>query len=193
MRNPLDVPHRKAEIDSDVASRLPRSADMEQAVDRREVRLAGVPLGKARHICALFNACDDWSEIILPFVREGLQAGDKALHIVDGRRRAKYLDWLKHGGIDVAEAEDQGRREGAGRLEVKGWDEAYLRGGRFDQHAMLSLIEGSLKAAKGQGYRLTRLIAEMSWALEDLPGVSDLREYEARLNYFLPLYDDPVT
>jgi hypothetical protein len=32
----------------------------------------------------------------------------------------------------------------------------------------------------------------MEWALEDLPGVHDIVEYEARLNYILPKYDDVV-
>jgi MEDS: MEthanogen/methylotroph, DcmR Sensory domain len=166
---------------------------MEQATDQPEVRLAGVSLGKARHVCALLQDRNEWRDVLLPFVREGLRVGDKAFHIVDGRRRAVHLDRLRESGIDVAAAEDQGQLEGTGRLEVRGWDEAYLRGGRFDQHAMLSFLEGTLKKGKAQGYRLTRVIAEMEWALEDLPGVGDLREYEARLNYMLPQYDDAIT
>jgi hypothetical protein len=58
-----------------------RSGSMEQPDDRLEVRLAGVPLGKARHICALFHDRDEWLEVLLPFVREGLHPGEKE---VDG-------------------------------------------------------------------------------------------------------------
>jgi hypothetical protein len=166
---------------------------MEQATDRREVRLAGVPLGNARHICALFHDRDQWYEVLLPFIREGLQAGDKAFHIIDERRQAEHLDRLKRNGIDVDEVAQKGQLEVTGWLEMKGWDEAYLRGGRFDQDKMLSFLEDALKKGKAQGFRLTRLIAEMEWALTDLPGVGDLREYEARLNYILPRYDDAVT
>jgi hypothetical protein len=36
------------------------------------------------------------------------------------------------------------------------------------------------------------LSADMEWALEDLPGVHDILEYECRLNYVLPKYDDIV-
>jgi len=32
----------------------------------------------------------------------------------------------------------------------------------------------------------------MEWALQDRPGVEDLVEYEARLNYILPRYNDPI-
>ena len=49
-----------------------------------------------------------------------------------------------------------------------------------------------LGGARGQGYPSTRLVADMQWALEDLPGVHDIVEYESRLNDLLPRYDDPV-
>jgi hypothetical protein len=39
---------------------------------------------------------------------------------------------------------------------------------------------------------MTRLWANMEWALQDLPGVHDIVEYETRLNHVLPKYDDVV-
>jgi hypothetical protein len=32
----------------------------------------------------------------------------------------------------------------------------------------------------------------VAWALEDRPGVQDVVEFEARLNYILPRYKDPI-
>ena len=32
----------------------------------------------------------------------------------------------------------------------------------------------------------------MEWALEDRPGVDDLVEYETRMNFLLPKYDDAI-
>jgi hypothetical protein len=57
---------------------------------------------------------------------------------------------------------------------------------------MLALIQEVLEAGTAQGFPLTRLVAQMEWALEDRPGVNDLVEYETRLNYLLPRYGDPV-
>jgi hypothetical protein len=57
---------------------------------------------------------------------------------------------------------------------------------------MLALIEEVLQSADTAGYPLTRLVAHMEWALLDKPGVDNLVEYEARLNYVLPKYNDPV-
>ena len=79
-----------------------------------------------------------------------------------------------------------------GQLEVRRWEDAYLQDGHFDQNKMLALIEEVLQNGKAQGYALTRLIANMEWALEDRPGVNDIVEYETRLNFILPKYDDAV-
>jgi len=65
-----------------------------------------------------------------------------------------------------------------------------LRGGT--RAAMLTLIEEVLQSGAAAGYPLTRLLAHMEWACDDKPGVGDLVEYETRLNYVLPKYDDPV-
>ena len=81
---------------------------------------------------------------------------------------------------------------GTGQLELRRWQDAYLRGDRFDQDAMLALLEEVLQSGEASGYPLTRLVAHMEWALLDKPGVDDLLEYETRLNYMLPKYDDPV-
>lgn len=94
---------------------------------------------------------------------------------------------LRDAGIDADAAEAHGQ------LTVKRWEDAYLRGGHFDQNAMLALIEEVLIAGKTEGFPLTRLVANMEWALEDRPGVEDIVEYETRLNYVLPKYDDAVT
>ena len=150
------------------------------------VRLAGSVLDRSRHVCAFFHSKDEEYEVLLPFIKEGFEKRDKAFHVVDPRHRPDHLRRLQAEGIDVAAA------EAGGQLEVRRWEEAYLRGGHFDQNAMLALIEEVLKAGKGQGYRLTRLVANMEWALEDRPGVNDIVEYEARLNYILPKYDDAV-
>ena len=79
-----------------------------------------------------------------------------------------------------------------GQLEVFVWQDAYLKPGYFDQYAMLELIQQILRSGKEQGYPLTRLVAHMEWCLGDCRGVEDIVEYESRLNYILPQYDDPV-
>ncbi|MEA2552690.1 MAG: hypothetical protein QOJ65_866 [Fimbriimonadaceae bacterium] len=160
---------------------------MTRITNENAVRLAGAELGRARHACAFFHTRDEEYAITMPFIKEGFDLNDRAFHIVDPQMKADHFQRLADQGLDVAGL------QAAGSLEVRQWDEAYLRGGRFDQNAMLHLIEEVLIAGTAKGYRLTRLVANMEWALEDRPGVSDVVEYETRLNYLLPKYDDAVT
>lgn len=150
------------------------------------IRFAGATLDHYRHVCAFFDSADEEHQVIDPFVKEGIDRGEKAFHIVDPTLRTDYAGRLRDAGIPLA------RLEKSGQFELRTWDEAYLRDGHFDQDAMLSLIEEVLNATKIQGFPLARLVAHMEWALEDRPGVNDLVEYEARLNYILPRYKDPV-
>lgn len=150
------------------------------------VRLAGSTLDRSRHVCAFFHSKDEEYRVLLPFIKEGFEQGDKAFHIVDPAHRTEHLRKLSEAGIRVVEAES------SGQLEVRRWEEAYLQDGHFDQNRMLAVIEQTLTAGKRDGYPLTRLVANMEWALEDRPGVEDIVEYETRLNYVLPKYDDAV-
>lgn len=168
----------------DAGTKLPHTADWFNEND--PIHFAGGTLAVHRHVCALFDSLDQEAEVILPFVMEGLARGQKAFHIVDPDLRGSYVQHLQHSGIDVTAYQE------TGQFELLTWDEAYLREGRFDQNAMLDLIESVLIGGKQEGFPLTRLVAHMEWALQDRPGVDDLVEYETRLNYVLPRYRDPV-
>jgi hypothetical protein len=150
------------------------------------VRLAGSLLDRSRHVCAFFHSRDEEYQVLLPYITEGFDHGHRAFHIVDPEHRTDHLCRLAAASIDV----DQ--REQAGELEVRVWQEIYLREDRFDQDRMLALIEEVLREGHERGYPLTRLLANMEWALEDRPGVEDIVEYETRLNYILPKYNDAV-
>ncbi len=152
----------------------------------KQVRLAGSVLDRSRHVCAFFHNKDEEYRMLLPFIKEGFEQGDRAFHILDPRDRPEHLRRLQEAGIDVAEAERKGQ------LEVRRWEDAYLQEGHFDQNRMLALIERVLVGGKAQGFPLTRLVASMEWALEDKPGVNDIVEYESRINYTLAKYDDVV-
>ena len=112
--------------------------------------------------------------------------GDRAVHIVDPAKRERAPENLSAAGIDAERSQD------TRQLEVRRWEEAYLREGHFDQDAMLALIQEVLEEGRRQKFPMTRLVANMEWALEDRPGVADIVEYESRLNYVLPKYDDTV-
>ena len=134
------------------------------------------------HACAFFHSRDEEYELLLPFAKDGYQAGDRLFQVVDKEHRDERRRRLSCFGVDLEKAES------AGQLEVRPWEEAYLRGNRFDQHAMLELVESVLQEGSAKGFPMTRLWANMEWALEDFPGVHDIVEYEARANKIVPKY-----
>ena len=152
----------------------------------RSVKLAGRDIGCSCHACAFFHTDAQYYKVLLPFIRDGFDAGDRAVHIVDPAKRDKHVKVLADAGIDAKASQD------SRQLEVRRWEEAYLREGHFDQNKMLSLIQEVLEDGRRHKFPMTRLVANMEWALEDRPGVTDLVEYESRLNYILPKYDDTV-
>jgi hypothetical protein len=141
-----------------------------------DVWLADEPLEYSRHVCGFFRTPEQAYEMLLPFMKDGLDQGERAFYIVDSDRRAEHIQRLEDMGIDAADAER------SGQLEVRGWDNAYLRGGNFDQDAMLALLEAAFAEGKARGFGRTRLVAHMEWALQAVPGVEDLLEYESRLD-----------
>ena len=146
----------------------------------------GGSLGSQRHICAFFNSTDEEHRVLGSFIREGFDRGDKAFHLVNPVLREDHLRRLAETGINVQKAMD------TGQLEVRPWQDAPLRGSRFDQDSWLASFEQVLQSGPAAGYAQTRFLGHMEWALVDLPGVEDLIEFETRVNYVVPKYDDIV-
>src|SRR4030067_692541 len=99
------------------------------------IRFASAQLDRYRHVCAFFRTQDEEYEVMLPFVKDGFDRGDRAFHIVDPTLRADHLHRLRAAGIDI---EAEGKR---GALEVRNWQDAYLRKGHFYQDRMLAAIQ----------------------------------------------------
>lgn len=150
------------------------------------VRIAGSTLSRSCHVCAFFHSKEEEYRVLLPFIKDGFQNGDHAFHVVDAKHRPHHLRRLAREGIDVTMAQS------SGQLEVRRWEDAYIEDGYFDQYRMIQTIKDALDPAKKPPGKLTRLVANMEWALADLPGVHDIVEYETRLNHVLPEYHDPV-
>ena len=156
---------------------------MEEA--RRPVTFAGTPLDRSRHVCAFFDTVDSRYGVLAPFVREGLERGEKVVHIVNPRLRDEHVARLSARGVGIDQSGLPGQHE------TLTWDEAYLRDGYFDQYRMIDQLTSVLSEGE-RSFPLIRLAAHMEWALEDRPGVDQLVEYETRLNFTLLTSKHPV-
>ena len=150
------------------------------------IPFAGSTLGAYRHVCAFFTSREEEYDTLLSFVRDGLERGERAFHILPGQNREEHLEQLRRAGIDVTAA--QRRRQ----LEVTTSQETYLHGGRFNKDAMLAMVQEVLETGPTLGFPLTRIIGHAETVREDWSDLDEWIEYEARLNDVLPRYDDPV-
>ena len=158
----------------------------------RGIRMTGTNLGALdaiafeggildpyRHVCAFVNSRDEEHRILDPFVSEGLARGERAIYLVDPAERANLVRHLRRLGLDMPTLLRQRQ------CDVRTWTETYLRGGRFDQDAMLGIIDELLGSSPSPRIRM---VADMGWAVEQ-DGVSDLLlEFEARANFVQAKY-----
>jgi AcrR family transcriptional regulator len=146
------------------------------ATRSRDVHLGGARLGRLRHVCGLFDGPADAARVLDPFVAEGLARGERVIHIVHDPRA--YLRRIAT-QADVSLAVD------TGQLDVRSWADAYLAGGTFRATRMLAQVRHLMREGPALGFAGTRLIGDMEWAREDLPGVEELIAYEAGLDAIL--------
>jgi hypothetical protein len=152
----------------------------------RSVRLAGSALGHRAHICAFFSSPDEEYEVLTPFIREGLDLGEKAVHTVDPRQRSEHLKRLTSSGIDVETATR------SGQFELWDWTNTHLRHGQCNLSHTLALFQQVAMDARQDGFPLVRFVTHMEWALETHMDVNDLLAYEAQANDTWMRQDGPV-
>src|SRR6266404_9146212 len=97
------------------------------------------------HICTFFRSSAEKYRVLMPFIREGMEQGDRAFHIVNPSLRSEHAQRIAEAGIDAAPAEVEGQ------LAIIGWAEAPLRGGGFNQSAMLAVCPVLLKDERNRG------------------------------------------
>jgi hypothetical protein len=152
----------------------------------RKSVLFGENLNEGMHICTFFRTSAEKYRVLMPFIREGMEQGDRAFHVVNPSFRSEHAQRIAESGIDSVRAELEGQ------LKIVGWDEAHLRGGSFNQSAMLALLPVLLNDGRTRGFPVTRFIADMEWVLNDPGALDRLLEYECRANLALPKAGDIV-
>ena len=150
------------------------------------ISLAGAQLGDVRHVCAFFNNVEEEYRVLLPFIKDGFECGDKAVHVVNPDQRPDHLKRLAAIGIGP------GAAERSGQFELRINTEAYLRDGRFDQDRMLEVFENLASGNARGGFPRSRICCRMDWAVEDRSHVDDLVEFESRVNNVWRRHDDAV-
>jgi hypothetical protein len=150
------------------------------------IPFAGSELAESRHVCAFFNSDDEQYRVLLPFIKDGFESGDKAVHVVNPDQHRDHLKRLAAVGIDADATQE------SGQLELRTNTETYLRDGHFDQDRMLDAFEHLAIATTKAGFPRSRIVCHMDWAVESGSHVDNLVEFESRVNEVWLRHEDAV-
>ena len=132
------------------------------------------------HVCGFFDSEEERYNVILPYLKEGLENREEVLNILESTSYSEHCERLSRAGIPVEE------KLANSQLKVLSADETYLKGGYFAADKMYNMVEEALINSKLEGFTSIRACGDMSWALKNVPGTDELIEYEARLNILTP-------
>jgi hypothetical protein len=140
------------------------------------------------HIAAFFRSREEEYEVLRSYIKEGIDAGEKTVHICDPSLKHDHLQHLETMGVPITDCTR------TGQLEVLGWNDAYLKEGRFDGDTMMALLEEVVTTSRAEGFSRVRMMGHMEWVLEDRPGVTLDRviDYELRVNHLLNRLQQPA-
>jgi hypothetical protein len=139
------------------------------------ISFAGSELDETRHVCAFFAGEAEEYRVLLPFIKDGFERGDKAVHFVSPDDSQNHLERLAAAGIQTAGALQ------SGQFELRTTTEG-LRDGRFDPDRMLGVFEELAIANARSTFGPGRIVCRMDWAAEQGPYADDFIEFEARVN-----------
>lgn len=142
--------------------------------------LANAKFGPHFHACAFVMGPDEERHVMDPFFAEGMARGEKATYIVDPRQR------------DETEARLRAAAPSDDLVEVTTWNDAHLKGDKFDQDRMKKALDAMLSAHSTTGRPPMRLVGQMDWIFSNPPGIEQLIEYEASVNDVLSRAKTPT-
>lgn len=145
----------------------------------RRHSLAGTELAHF-HVCAFFDSRDEEYSVLGPFFKEGIDQDEKSIHIVNPAQVDDHRQRLTKAGIDTHQCES------CGQLEILPWGQAYLDDeGKFDQSRMLALVDKLTGPGRGGTFGAVRIMGNMDWVFQGVPGAQDILEYESEVNNVL--------
>lgn len=139
-----------------------------------KIGISGLSVSQGTHMCGFFRGRQERDEIVLPFLREGLRSGDKCLWAVEATDR----DALANAKIAAGN-----------RLDIVLSSDIYFGPGDFSVSRILDYWDRWAAASLAGGGRFcARAVGEMTRAVVDVMGTTNLIRYESELNRFAHRY-----
>lgn len=112
------------------------------------------------HICAIFENHQQQMSLMVPFLAQGILAGQRCAWISPASAARAFRDAFAEAGGDIPSLET------SGQLVILPDVDFYLRGGSFEPGRTLELAMLLLEDGQRQGYPAMRVAADVSWLAE---------------------------
>jgi signal transduction histidine kinase len=131
------------------------------------------------HLSLVYERPEDHYAVSIPFIRIGLERGEKCIYIADDGTEVLVRDAMAAQGIDVEQA------MATQKLVLETKEGAYLKHGAFDPERMPRFWKNATTEAAQQGFSALRATGETEWLVGGVKGVDRWVEYESRLTQVL--------
>lgn len=149
-------------------SREPQEASTSTAV---KVHIGGVAIDYGSHLCSFYETDLGRAKLAVPFLADGLKAGDICFFIATSKVRRQVLKELEKQCPDLKRAKDSGQLK--------------LLAGKRSGQEMLDYFEAEFVAATRTGNARLRVLGDMAWFLEKELGIEELNAFERAYNHSL--------
>ncbi len=99
-------------------------------------------LGVHDHICMVYETIEEQMNSVVPFIKIGLERGEKCIYIVNDNTSQVVLEAMQRDGIDTESAIK------SGSLNILTKQDAYLKHGYFDPEWMIQFLKEATDATK---------------------------------------------
>ncbi len=137
-------------------------------------------LESSAHICCIYETEEEHQNLLVNFLRQGIERGEKILYLTDGQTINKLRELLFDNGFEVDTLIK------TGQLIFFTADETFIHDGFLDTERIIVLLQNETKGALAGGYTGLRAIKEMASVLESKENYDRYIEYETKLNSFFP-------
>ena len=138
---------------------------------QKQIMLDGVAIDYGNHLCAFYESDLGRVKMAVPFLADGLRAGDACFFIAADDAQEQILSQLK---------------AVYGRLD-KAFDDGLLRvcDGMESGREMLEYFEREFVLATRSGNRSLRVLGDMAWFLRKGLDLAELADFEVKYNHSL--------
>jgi len=147
----------------------------------RSITINGLRAEPGDHICAFYRGREERDRLVVPFLREGVEAGDVCLCIT-GEADHRHLERSVLDGCDGADP---------ALLEMEDAEDTYLAGGSFSADRMLTFwSDWGQETFSAKKKSFARAATDMSWAQNVItePFINDFMSYEVEATRYARAY-----